>query len=238
VSRAAITLDAAGTLIEVAEPVGVTYARSAGRHGMALTPEAAAIGFRAAFASAPPLGVATPGTAQLDTYARDWWRDVVRASFGPAARDPGFEPCFAELFAYYGSAEAWRVFPEVPETLRELRGDGLALAVVSNFDARLPGILTGLGVGRLVDVIVFSTGVGSAKPARAIFHHAAAALGVTPAATLHCGNDPAADVLGARAAGLDAVLIDRAGTRPAVPPGVPTIVTLAELSALVSAADG
>jgi putative hydrolase of the HAD superfamily len=227
VTRAAITLDAAGTLIEVAEPVGVTYAGIARRHGIALTPEAAADGFRAAFASAPPL-------VSTDAYARDWWREVVRASFGPLARDANFERCFSELFAYYGSAEAWRVFPEVSETLTRLRAAGHGLAVVSNFDARLPGILDGLGIRALVNAVVFSTGVRAAKPAPAIFRHAAATLDATPAATIHCGNDPAVDVLGARAAGLRAVLIDRAGTGATVPPEVPTIVTLSELPGIVA----
>jgi putative hydrolase of the HAD superfamily len=230
-SRRGVTLDAAGTLIEVAEPVGVTYARIAGRHGLALAPDVAAAGFRAAFASAPPLGM----TTERDVYAREWWRSVVRASFGAAAGDAVFEACFAELFAYYARADAWRVFPEVPDTLRQLRADGVALAVVSNFDARLPGILGGLGVESLVDAIVFSTGVGAAKPAPAIFHHAVAAMGASLDETIHCGNDPVADVRGARAAGLAAVLIDRTGTGAAVPPDVPTIVTLAELPAVTSA---
>ncbi|HJW69600.1 MAG TPA: haloacid dehalogenase, partial [Candidatus Binatia bacterium] len=51
----AVTLDAAGTLITVAEPVGDTYARVAARHGLHVSPADAGARFRRAMASRPPL---------------------------------------------------------------------------------------------------------------------------------------------------------------------------------------
>ncbi|NAZ86015.1 HAD-IA family hydrolase [Kineococcus sp. T90] len=57
--------------------------------------------------------------------------------------------------------------------------------------------------------------LGVAKPRPAAFLAACERLGVPPAATLHVGDEHAVDVLGARAAGLRAVHVDRTGTGPA-----------------------
>lgn len=54
--------------------------------------------------------------------------------------------------------------------------------------------------------------VGVAKPDAAIFHHACERLGIEPGNVLHVGDDPLADVLGARDAGLRTVWLNRAGT--------------------------
>ena len=52
-----------------------------------------------------------------------------------------------------------------------------------------------------------------------------------PAEAMHAGNEVVADVEGARAAGLGAVLVDREGRLPTLPPGVPRVRTLADLVA-------
>ena len=57
--------------------------------------------------------------------------------------------------------------------------------------------------------MVCSGGAGAAKPDGAIFAHALAVLGVEASEALHVGDNPEADYDGARAAGLDALLVDR-----------------------------
>src|SRR5436309_5818092 len=202
----AVTLDAVGTLIAVAEPVGRTYACVAARHGIALAPDRAERGFGEALAAGPPLAFPGVGRARLAERERAWWRAVVRGAFGAAAERASFDACFAELFAHYARPEAWRVFPEVPEALRLLRTQGLKLGVVSNFDGRLPPLLAGLGLSPLVDLVLPSTTADAAKPDPAIFRRALSALGVTASATVHAGDGLVADVEGARRAGLRAVL--------------------------------
>jgi putative hydrolase of the HAD superfamily len=233
----AVTLDAAGTLFDVAEPVGVTYARFARRHGIALAADQAERSFRAAFAAAPPLAFPADRPPRVADHEQAWWRAVVERTFGATAAQPGFEACFAELFAHFGSAQAWRVFPEVPGTLAALRQRGLRLAVVSNFDERLDGIVAGLGLAPQIDAIMPSTRAGAAKPAPAIFHAALARLGVRPREALHAGDGLHVDVEGARAAGLHAVLVDRTGARPEVPPGARVISTLVDLTAVTDTID-
>jgi putative hydrolase of the HAD superfamily len=232
---AAVTLDAAGTLIEAAEPVGVTYARIARRHGLRATvPARVERAFHAALAAAPPL--AFPGTRPAPRARREraWWRAIVHAALGAPPRGPAFAACFADLWKHFASAAAWRVFPEVPGVLAALRSRGLRLAVVSNFDRRLPPLLAALGLREKLDAVIHSTAVGAAKPDPAIFRAAAAALGVPLGDIVHVGDRLEVDVGGARAAGARAVLLDRHRRRPRVPSDVRTISTLAALPAVLA----
>jgi putative hydrolase of the HAD superfamily len=125
----------------------------------------------------------------------------------------------------------FRAYPDAAPALRELRALGLRLVVVSNWDFSLHERLAETGVASLVDGAVASAELGHAKPDGAIFAHALALAGAEPAAALHAGDSPDADVAGALAAGLRAVLVARDGTPP-VPQGVPVIRSLAGLPAL------
>ncbi|HLY39351.1 MAG TPA: HAD-IA family hydrolase [Candidatus Binatia bacterium] len=232
----AVTLDAAGTLFEPVEPIGVTYARVAARHGIVVAPNAVERGFADAFAAAPPLAFPKATPATLADEERTWWSSIVRAALG-VEPTPAFATCFAELYEHYGAPATWRVFDEVPDTLRALRNHGLKVAVVSNFDRRLDGLVAGLGLAPLVDAVVSSTRAGAAKPAPDIFHTALRALSVTAAAALHAGDSVVADVAGARAAGLRAVLVDRHTRRPLVPADTIVVTTLAELARVVAVTD-
>jgi putative hydrolase of the HAD superfamily len=229
---AAVTLDAVGTLFELVEPVGVTYARIGARHGIVVTPDAVEPAFGAAVRAAPPLAFPGLPPPALVAAERDWWLAVVRQAFGAVAAHPAFGACFADLYAHYAGAGAWRVHPDVRPALATLRAAGRRIGVVSNFDGRLQGILEGLGLGTFLDVIVPSARAGAAKPAVAIFAGALARLGVAPTATLHAGDTVDTDVAGALAAGVPVVLVDRGRRRPALPPTVRTITSLAELPRL------
>jgi len=111
-----------------------------------------------------------------------------------------------------GSRGLWsRVIPGVPEALEELRSLDLRLAVVSNSDGTVEELLEGLGLRRHVDAVLDSHRVGSEKPDPDIFHHALRRLGVPADRALHVGDLYAADVVGARAAGVHALLLDPFG---------------------------
>ena len=101
-----------------------------------------------------------------------------------------------------------RVLPGVPDALVRLRGAGLRLVVVSNSDGTVEEGLTALGLRQHVDHVVDSAVVGVEKPDPAIFRHALALAGSAPGRTVHVGDLYAVDVVGARRAGLHAVLLD------------------------------
>jgi putative hydrolase of the HAD superfamily len=223
----ATTFDAAGTLMGIAEPVGETYARFAHDFGVSLSPRALDLGFREVFPSMPPM--AFPGlndTARVRAE-RAWWHELVARVVRQAGDVPRFDEYFDALFAHYASGAAWRAYPEAHEALRSARGHGLRVAVVSNFDSRLPPILRDLGFESLLDTVVTSTGCGAAKPDVRIFHHALKTLGATANTALHVGDSVDADYHGASAAGMRALHLHR-GDSPAAG-NIPTIKHLGEL---------
>jgi HAD superfamily hydrolase (TIGR01509 family) len=93
------------------------------------------------------------------------------------------------------------------EALDRLRAAGLRLGVVSNSDGRVEEALVAAGVRECFDVVLDSALVGVEKPDPAIFRAALDALGVAPAEALYVGDLYEVDVVGARAAGMEAVLL-------------------------------
>lgn len=208
----AVLLDSSGTLIDVARPLGDVYSKLARDFGGDLDPDTLTGGFRTAFTDTPPMAFPGRRGADLERAERGWWRAVVERVTGAAGGVPEFDPYFDRLYAHYASAQAWRVYPEVPEVLRALRERDIALAVVSNFDSRLPPLLDALGLAEFFDAVVCSGEAGAAKPDGAIFAHALAALGVEASEALHVGDNRETDYDGARAAGIEALLVDRGTT--------------------------
>jgi putative hydrolase of the HAD superfamily len=211
----AVTFDAAGTLMQVAEPVGETYARLARDWGADLSPRALDAGFRAVFPDMPPMAFPNLEEAARLRSERAWWhalvKRVVQHAGGVTWRDADFDAYFDALFAHYASGAAWRAYPDARGALDSARKRGLRVAVVSNFDSRLPPILRELGLEALIDTVVHSTACGAAKPDARIFHHALRALDAKPETALHVGDNLDADYHGAAAAGMAAVYLDRRG---------------------------
>jgi putative hydrolase of the HAD superfamily len=129
------------------------------------------------------------------------------------------------------SALRFRAFPDARPALESLRTRGLRLVVVSNWDCSLPEVLARIGLAPLLDGIVVSAVLGARKPSPVIFERALEVAGVTAERALHVGDSVVEDVEGARAAGIEPVLVRRDGTPG--PPGVTTIASLAELDGLV-----
>jgi putative hydrolase of the HAD superfamily len=114
--------------------------------------------------------------------------------------------------------------------LAALRDRGVARVVVSNWDVSLHDVLERTRLRDLVDAVVTSAEFGVPKPDPAIFMRALElAGGVAPGDAVHAGDDVAADVEGARAAGIAPVFVARAGE--AAPPGVRAVPTLEGLLA-------
>jgi putative hydrolase of the HAD superfamily len=220
-----VFFDAAGTLIEVAEPVGETYARFARAQGAVVSAEATSAAFRAAFAAAPPLAFQPSPKTTTRRRERAWWRARVAETFARANVElppAAFERAFRAAFEHFARGAAWRVFEDVRATLADLRRRRVRLAVVSNFDARLRAVLAAHHLAEAFDEIVLSSECGFAKPDPRIFAHALRACSARASATLHVGDTRAVDVEGARRAGIRAVWIDRSR-----PPGRGRIATLA-----------
>jgi putative hydrolase of the HAD superfamily len=124
--------------------------------------------------------------------------------------------------------ENFDLYPDVLPCLQRLDDAGLAAGIVTNTDRDLLEAIEHFGLSRFVAAVSASYDVGVMKPNPRIYAHALAQAGISPADAVMVGDSYHDDVLGARAAGVAGILLDRAGgsTKPA-----PTIRSLAELPA-------
>lgn len=141
---------------------------------------------RSAAAALGALGHCAPSDAQ--------WRDLGRAFVSvPFARS---------------------VPPQAVALLEMLRGRGVRLGVISDWNEALPAVLDGLGLGRYFETASVSSVVGCRKPDARLFQHALMQMNVLPADALHIGDWLELDVRGAQGVGMRAVLFDHAGRAP------------------------
>jgi putative hydrolase of the HAD superfamily len=216
----ALLLDALGTLLTFDDPAPRLRAALRERLGVRVSDEAAREAMRAEIRYyRAHLHEGRDAASLLDLRRR--CAAVMRPALGV---DPGVDVLLAALH--------FRAYPDAAPALRELRGRGVRLVVVSNWDVSLHDRLQETGLAELVDGAVASAELGHAKPDGAIFARALELAGVGAAAAVHVGDTLEVDVAGARAAGLRAVLVARDGAPAAAPPGVPVIASLAELPAL------
>jgi putative hydrolase of the HAD superfamily len=142
-------------------------------------------------------------------------------------------PLAHAVYDAFGEADRWRAYDDVAPAFERLRARGIKIGIISNWDTRLERVLDGLGLGSLVDCVVSSAVVGLHKPDPRIFELACERLGVDPARCAHVGDHYYSDVVGARAAGMRPVLIDRHGVGLAAE-NVVCLVTLDDLEEALS----
>lgn len=177
-----LLLDVGGTLLDLAEPVDLTYQRLGSPWGVG------EVDFRGAWKRR------NPRLQQLGD-GRPFWRALVADA--TKCNDLDY---FELLYEHYASAEAWRVRPGAAELIEAHP----SLAIVSNWDTRLPRTLAALGLQPTA--LVCSGELGVEKPDPRIFLEACARLGCAPAQAVHVGDSPFEDVEGARSAGIEAWL--------------------------------
>lgn len=206
--RPTVFIDAGGTLLRPARPVGETYVRVAEHYGFSADPARIHQGFLDAWAALKPRDP-VQGARVMDDRA--WWKDLVRQAWMPAPlpKNFPFDDYFEEVYAAFARPELWRVFPEVPGVLEQLRAHGLRCAVLSNWDRRLHRLLDALELSSCFEAVLISSEIGAEKPHPAIFRAAETRLGVSPDQALLWGDEPTADAAGAQAAGWRCRLVDR-----------------------------
>ena len=217
----AALLDALGTLVELERPWPHLVAELRAR-GVAVSEDDARRAMLAEMAYYRATTTTRRDFAGLDGPAPALRGHRARASSGTALPVGDVEDALL-------AAIRFRPYPEVPGVLAALGARGVARVVVSNWDVSLHDVLERTRLRPLLDAVVTSAEFGAAKPDPSIFHHALALAGATPAEAVHAGDDVEADVEGARAAGIAAVLVARDGM--AAPPGVRTVRTLEALLA-------
>jgi len=220
----AILLDALGTLLELIPPAPRLRALLLERHGIevSLARAQAALGVEMrhyrehCIQAADAESLAALRLASAEILARE-----LDAPGAPAA---------GELLPVLLDSLRFEAYPEVPQALARWRARGARLVVVSNWDVSLHDVLELTGLRALLDGVITSAEVGAAKPAVAPFRAALALAGADPGEAVHVGDSHEADVIGARAAGIEPVWLRRRGGGEPPDPHVRVITTLAQLA--------
>lgn len=137
-----------------------------------------------------------------------------RAFFGHVFGEVGvprevFGAVAERLEARHAESNLWsRVQDGTAEALEALRERGHRLAVISNADGRVEALLESVGLRPHFEFVVDSGVLGVEKPDARIFRHACERMGVEPEEALYVGDIYEIDVVGARGAGMRAMLVD------------------------------
>ena len=211
-SYKAVFFDVGGTLLKVHPSVGEVYAKHARRFGFEGSGEELNHEFALAWKELG--GLESLGKQSGPDVEQQFWRTIVKRVFHAHGGLVNFDDYFNIIYKVFLSAENWKVYDDVLESgiLEKLKSRGTTLGVISNWDSRLEGILEATSLASYFDFILASTVVGSAKPDRKIFDKALHLASVKPSLACHIGDEPETDILGARRAGIDAILLDRKNT--------------------------
>jgi putative hydrolase of the HAD superfamily len=149
-----------------------------------------------------------PGASTEHPDTGDRYLGLVLDELG--VRSPATRAALAAWRRTYNQPKGlWTVLePEAEAALELARRTGLVTAVISNSNGTIAAILDTLGLSRHLDFVIDSSVVGVEKPDPRIFRLALARAGLSPGQAAYIGDLYSIDVVGARAAGLHAVLMD------------------------------
>jgi HAD superfamily hydrolase (TIGR01509 family) len=151
-----------------------------------------------------------------------------------APRGPARDAALADLYAYHTEHNLWEnVDPEAAMTLERLRAFGLTLAVVSNANGAVQRAFERAGLHGYFGAICDSHVEGVEKPDPRFFEIVLKRTKSRAETTVHVGDLYHVDVVGARRAGLRAILLDPHGLYQDF--DVQRIVRLAELPDIIAA---
>ena len=165
--------------------------------------------------------------------SRAFWMSVYERFLGGLGLPTG-DGLHETLYLAFTDLANYALFDDVAPALAELRGSGLTLGIVSNFEEWLERLLEQLGVADAFAVRVISGVEGLEKPDPRIYRIALERAGVAAEQAAFVGDSPEFDVDPPAALGMFPVLIDRRERHPSFA-GV-RIRGLSELAGVLEAA--
>lgn len=137
-----------------------------------------------------------------------WWTFHTYLLQGLKAMDDGLRD---KLVVNTQDSANWdQILPGTRDALERIRKK-YKIAVISNADGRIDEVLRRCGIVDCFESITDSGNVGHEKPHPAIFEAALSEMRADPADSLYVGDVYSVDYVGARKAGMQAVLFDVAG---------------------------
>ena len=209
----AVLLDAAGTLIDIARPLGDTYSRLARDFGGDLDPDTLTAGFRTAFSDTPPMafpaGAARTSIAPSEAGGA---RSLPRVT-GAAGGVPDFTPTSIDCMPTTRVRRPGGSSPRFPPCSRPCasgapssRWSRTSTRALCRCSTRWDSHRSSTRWCARVRPVPRSRTARS-SPMRS------ATLGVERSQALHVGDSREADYEGALAAGIEALLVDRSAAR-------------------------
>jgi putative hydrolase of the HAD superfamily len=196
-----VFLDAGGVLVF---PNWDRVATALGRHGVTVGGAALAA---VELAAKHEVDTGAAGESDLVRGWRVFGRVFARAGVTDAT---AIDAAIGDLQAYHAEFNLWETVPaDVVPALRRMRAMGCKLVVVSNANGRMRVALDRVGIGPHVDLVLDSFEERVEKPDPRIFQLALERIGSSIDTTVHVGDLFHTDVVGARAAGLRPILLDR-----------------------------
>jgi len=143
----------------------------------------------------------------------DRWTIHFRAMLGAlGVSDEEFQAVGPAIAEEHRKKHLWTATrPGTAEGLETLRRKGLLVAVISNADGTVERLLAEAGLREHLEFVVDSGVVGIEKPDPRIFAIALERSGIAPRDAWYVGDMYPVDVVGARGAGLEPVLLDPLG---------------------------
>jgi putative hydrolase of the HAD superfamily len=214
----AVLFDVDFTLVKPGPELGPAgYVRAGERHGLLLDESR----YEGARESAL---VDLKRHPELDHDEEIWVRfteRIVRGMGGDA--DTAYE-CAAEITRGWTQHDNFELYEDTIPVLKELRRAGLKIGLVSNSARDVQEFAVHHALD--IEVGVSSFHHGKSKPHESIFRVALEALEVEPRDAVMVGDTVEDDVEGARAVGMQAILIDRLGLNPDFEPRLTDLYAL------------
>jgi putative hydrolase of the HAD superfamily len=144
-----------------------------------------------------------------------WWAaldPLLCRAFGVAGVEAGRQGDLARAFRtrFVDGSVGWEVFADSRPALKATAEAGWRNVILSNHVPELAALVRALGLSDLVEDVFSSALIGYDKPHPEAFRHVLRACG-EPARRWMVGDNPVADVRGAQAVGIPALLIRTEG---------------------------
>lgn len=204
----AVLFDADGTLLTFNGSPALHYAAVLREHGCTVDEQEIETAFRAVWKERADVYLNREHSFVTDTEREyQFWQQFVAAVCDTAGCQNVPEAVFEAIYELFSRSEV-RPLRSGMQELVEMLAARTKIGVLSNHDVRVKKVLGRSPIGQRISFILTAEEVGYKKPASALFVAAAHAFRVPVDRLLYVGNDYECDYRGARAAGMQAILLD------------------------------
>lgn len=187
------------------------YVRAGARHGLTLDPSRYEASRDAAL-------VDLHRHPELEHDDEIWFRFTERIVRGMGGDSDSAYDCGVEITRNWERHENFELYDDVPAAIEGLRAAGLRIGLVTNSARDVAAFARHHALD--VDAGISSFQHGRTKPHASIFRAALDLLDVAPAEAVMVGDWISDDIEGARAVGMQAILLDREGLHPDFEPRI------------------